>query len=604
VGILGSISNGKWYHNDRVLSKRRKLAAPGPEELTFLARTAWWNLKGCRSVYKMRPLGKEGEGAFAMQKPRTARESSDWVQEPAEKESLGGTGFVVILLVLLAVIVVCVIGIIVVRTLRSDGDVQQASLPGLVTGTSLLTTLVPSPHPSEAASSSDAAEIGIQPQQGYINTLVNVAGQGWWPGEPVFVFLRSPAEAEGQGHAYAYAAAVADDAGNIRTALTFPNEMRWMDQPWAEVLARGTRSQRQATARFELIVPTPTPTMPPPTALPTRLATDTPVPTSTSWPTPTATPTPVIITDWRAEYFANAYLGGDPALIRNDVAIAFDWGIGPPDPRIPADSFSVRWTRQIDFLEGYYRFVLWADDGVRLWVDGVLLVDEWHDGVLTDYVVEIYLPRGPHALRLEYYENLGEAMAQLQWSQGPPPTPSITPTPSSTPTATATPTFTPMPSLTPTFTPTSTPTPTPSPTATSQPPPPVPGAVLPEVWQGEYFANPNLEEPPAMQRQDSTLAFHWGDGSPDSSLPVDGFSVRWRGELELPAGNYGYVMRVDDGARFWIDGQLVIDAWALAPEEPRYGQAYLEEGVHSFRVEYYETEQDAFIELQGSAGGD
>jgi hypothetical protein len=55
-----------------------------------------------------------------------------------------------------------------------------------------------------------------------------VTGQGWSANEPVFVFLRSPAEAEGEG--YAYAAAIADEAGNFRSTFTFPNEMRWMNQ--------------------------------------------------------------------------------------------------------------------------------------------------------------------------------------------------------------------------------------------------------------------------------------------------------------------------------------------------------------------------------------
>ena len=546
-----------------------------------------------------------------MQKPRTARESLGWHQEPAEETSLGVSGSLVILLVLLVIIAVCFIAIVVVHNLRSDG--QLASLPGLATDAPLLTTLAPSTRTSEATSSAGLAQISVQPQQGYINTLVNVAGQGWWPGEPVFVFLRSPMEAEGEG--YAYAAAVADDNGSIRTALTFPNELRWMNQPWAEVLARGTRSQRQATARFELVVPTPTPTVPPPTAPPTRPATDTPEPTSTPWPTATATPTPALITDWRAEYFANGSLGGDPVVIRNDTAIDFNWGRSSPDPRIPADGFSARWTRQIDFLEGTYRFVLSADDGIRLWVDGALLADEWHDGVLTDYQAELYLPRGAHALRIEYYENLGDAMVQLRWSQGRPPTPSVTPTPTSTPTTTPTatspPTSTPTSASTststptPTLTATYTPTPTASPAVTPEPPPTTaPTVVLPEVWQAEYFANPSLEEPAVLQRQDDTLAFFWGDGSPDPSLPVDGFSVRWMGELALPAGTYGYLLRADDGARFWIDGQLVIDAWAATPEEPRYGQAYLEEGVHSFRVEYYEIEQDAFIQLQAGVSED
>lgn len=521
-------------------------------------------------------------GHFAMQNPRPARESWGWSQEPAEETSGGGSGYLVILLVLLAVIVVCITGFFVARILLSDR--QPVALPGLATSTSVLATA----RPGEPTSSSGPAQIDIEPQQGYVSTLISVVGQGWWPGEPVFVFLRSPAEAEGEG--YAYAAAVADDAGAIHTAFTFPNEMRWMNQTWAEVLARGTRSQRQATARFTLIVPSPTATVPPPTPGPTRATTETPTPTSTGLPTTaTATP-PVTITDWRGEYFANEGLGGDPVVIRNDPAIDFDWVEGSPDPRIPVDRFSARWTRQLQFVEGYYRFVLSADDGVRLWIDGQLVADEWRDGVLTDHMVDVYLAGGQHSLRLEYYERLGRAMVQLRWSQGTPPTPSSTPTPTWTPTATPTPSPTGL-------------LPTNTPTATSLPPPTSPPSeALPQTWWGEYFDNPFLEGPPALQRQDGEMLFYWGSGSPDPSLPADGFSVRWTGEVWLPAGDYAYVLMADDGARLWIDEELVIDAWTADPGQLRYGQVYLNEGAHSFRVEYYEIDMNAVIRLQGKAG--
>ncbi len=524
-----------------------------------------------------------------MQNPRPARESWNWNQEPAEEASGGGTRYIAILLILLAAIVVCVTGFVVARILRSDG--QPVALPGLTTGTPLPAAVTPGTGGSDPTASSGETRISIQPEQGYINTLISVTGQGWWAGEPVFVFLRSPVEAAGEG--YAYAASVADDAGNIRTAFTFPNEMRWMNQGWAEVIARGTRSQRQATARFTLIVPSPTATAPLPTAGPTRPTTDTPMPTGTGLPTATATPSQAIITDWRGEYFANVSLSGDPLFIRNDPAIDFNWVAGSPDPRIPPDRFSARWTRQIPFMEGYYRFVLSADDGMRFWIDGQLAADEWHDGILTDYVVERYLPGGEHTLRLEYYENLGDAMVQLRWSQRPPPTPTATWT--ATPVATATPTATPTPTE---------PLPTSSPTATSPPPTAAPGASLPQVWHGQYFANPNLQGPPVLERQDGELHFRWGSGSPDPSVPVDDFSAQWVGELWLPAGDYIYFLVVDDGARFWIDGQLVIDAWVSAQREVWYGGAHLDEGVHAFRVEYYETTLNAFIQLQGKASGD
>ena len=509
-----------------------------------------------------------------MQNPRPAREPWDRNQEPAEESTGSGISYMVILLILLAAVVVCITGIFVARILLSDG--QPVALPGLATGTSSIPTLTPGTSAGEPTSSSGLAQIQIEPQQGYVDTLINVSGQGWWPGEPVFVFLRSPAEAEGEG--YAYAAAVADEDGGFRTAFTFPDEMRWMNQSWAEVLARGTRSQRQAAARLTLVVPTPTATVPLPTAPSTRPVTETPTPTSTGLATATSTP-PVTITDWRGEYFSNQSLGGDPALIRNDTAIAFTWGTASPGSGIPADRFSARWTRQISFAEGYYRFVLSADDGVRFWIDSQLVIDEWHDGILLDHAVTVFLSGGQHTLWLEYYENIGDAMVEFAWSQA------------------ASPTKTP----TPTWTPTSTPTPGPTNTPTPQPTTPS-GAVLPASWQGQYFANPSLQEPPALQRQDEALNFDWEYGSPDPSLPEDGFSARWTGELWLPAGNYVYLLMVDDGARLWIDGQLVLDLWVPGEARRPFTEVHLEEGLHGFRVEYYEVDLRAFIRLQGQAG--
>jgi hypothetical protein len=125
---------------------------------------------------------------------------------------------------------------------------------------------------------------------------------------------------------------------------------------------------------------------------------------------------------------------------------------------------------------------------------------------------------------------------------------------------------------------------------------------LPQTWWGEYFGNASLEGPPVLQRQDGEMLFYWGNGSPDPSVPADGFSARWTADLWLPAGDYTYVLMADDGARFWIDGGLVIDAWTGDAGQLRYGQVSLAEGVHSFRVEYYESTLTALIRLQGKAG--
>lgn len=364
-----------------------------------------------------------------------------YLEEPAAGRS---TGYLVALLLLLAVIILCAAGFFVVRVLLTESP--PAPLPAFVTWTGSAVTAGPSPESTAAASTPGVAQIAVSPAQGYINTLVTVTGQGWWPGEPVFVFLRSRAEGDGPG--YAYAAAVADDQGNLHTAFTFPNERRWIGEEWADVIARGTRSELEAVFRFTLVVPTPTSTALLPTARPTFPSTPTPWATVTLPPAATQTPD-TIISDWRGEYYANPTLAGEPVYIRNDVTIDFSWGSGSPDPRLPDDGFSARWTRQQFFSDGFYRFTILSDDGVRFWIDGQLLVDEWHDGGSSPYTVDLYLPRDQYSLWLEYYENLGGAQIQLSWKQiGPPAT-----TPSPTPTTTGVPSATPKPTATPSPTP-------------------------------------------------------------------------------------------------------------------------------------------------------
>jgi len=136
-------------------------------------------------------------------------------------------------------------------------------------------------------------------------------------------------------------------------------------------------------------------------------------------------PAPPTITNWRGEYFANMTLSGSPALTRDDASIDFDWGAGAPAGGLPADNFSVRWTRTLNFAADHYVFTVTADDGVRLWVNNHLLIDQWRDQPATSYSGTIYVA-GDVPLKMEYYEHGGLAVARLSWTRlggTPPPTP-------------------------------------------------------------------------------------------------------------------------------------------------------------------------------------
>ncbi|WP_343670119.1 PA14 domain-containing protein [Chitinophaga sp.] len=103
---------------------------------------------------------------------------------------------------------------------------------------------------------------------------------------------------------------------------------------------------------------------------------------------------------------------------RKDATISFNWGGGSPDPTISADQFSVRWTGQIQpkYSENY-TFYLNTDNGRRLWINGQLVVDKWLDDAGIEYSGSITLTAGQkYDIRLDYFENNGDANAKLEWS--------------------------------------------------------------------------------------------------------------------------------------------------------------------------------------------
>ena len=100
---------------------------------------------------------------------------------------------------------------------------------------------------------------------------------------------------------------------------------------------------------------------------------------------------PVTFTQLKGEYFGDANLT-NLVLTRYDSKIDFAWSDGSPDPALPANNFSVRWTGKLQPpRSGAYLFTTWSDDGVRLWIDGQLAVDAWFPQILTRHTWLTYL---------------------------------------------------------------------------------------------------------------------------------------------------------------------------------------------------------------------
>lgn len=174
--------------------------------------------------------------------------------------------------------------------------------------------------------------------------------------------------------------------------------------------ATATRTPTRTPTRTATATPTRTPTRTP-TATLTRTPTGTPTRTPTATATPTQPPN-----SWLAEFWNNETLSGSPDVVRYESDIDFEWGSGSPDPAINTDHFSSRWTRAVNLEAGTYRFHLFQDDGVRLWIDGVLHLDEWRWARETNRV-DVPLVAGQHTIVLEHFERDGWATLSFWWQQ-------------------------------------------------------------------------------------------------------------------------------------------------------------------------------------------
>jgi beta-glucosidase len=119
----------------------------------------------------------------------------------------------------------------------------------------------------------------------------------------------------------------------------------------------------------------------------------------------------------RAEFFTNKNLEGEPILRRVDEAVNFDWGMSTPAAGVPVDDFSVRWTgKLVPTISGTYRFGAIADDGVRIYLDGKLIAEDWTEHAPTTVTGEVTLEAGKsYDVKMEYYESKIGAVAKLVW---------------------------------------------------------------------------------------------------------------------------------------------------------------------------------------------
>jgi hypothetical protein len=125
--------------------------------------------------------------------------------------------------------------------------------------------------------------------------------------------------------------------------------------------------------------------------------------------------------------------------------------------------------------------------------------------------------------------------------------------------------------------------------------------------KAEFFTNETLAGAPALTRTDADVDFDWSRNSPAPGFPRTHFSARWTGTIEVPAaaGDVTLATVEDDGARVWIDDNLVVDAWGPHAATTSEAGAVLTAGrPHRLRIEYLQMEFDALLKLQWRSPND
>ncbi len=247
--------------------------------------------------------------------------------------------------------------------------------------------------------------------------------------------------------------------------------------------------------------------------------------------------------DWRGEYFDNKNLEGDPAFLKNDKSIDKTWGLrSPNDDYLPRDNFSVRWTRTLEFDKRTYRFNLDITDGAMLYIDDVLVLNDWVDGERRLVTVDVALKDGEHEIKFEYYNASGGAVAQLAYE--------------------------------------------------------IVNESVFEGWKAMYWMNKTMDSDLVVIRDESEIKFDWKDDGPVSGGRANKFSAQWKRTFEFEAGLYVLEAIADDGIRVYVDDALVIDEWHDSSGNEIYSVELELSGDHEITVQYYENAGVAKVQFE------
>jgi len=266
---------------------------------------------------------------------------------------------------------------------------------------------------------------------------------------------------------------------------------------------------------------------------------------------------------WFAEYYNNTTLAGAPAFTRNESGIALNFGTASPGDGVNADNFSARFATDVSFTPGTYRFFLYADDVARVTFNfNTVVIDTITSGQLSQTVSGdvTVSAAGVYHLQIDYIEQTGSAFVYFQYANA---------------------AGNPQPNFG---------VPTGNPIGA--------GVPLTSPWTAQYYTNTSLTGDPTAILTVPTINFNYGSGSPLASVPSDQWSARYTSVQNLTGGAYTLQVNVDDGARVYVNGALVINQYTGATAQTFTAALNLPAGSNNFQVEYVEFAGNSSLDFQ------
>lgn len=260
---------------------------------------------------------------------------------------------------------------------------------------------------------------------------------------------------------------------------------------------------------------------------------------------------------WIGYYYENENLKGKPLdakiIERSDKTLYENFGYGAPTPNLPVDHFSARYITARHMPSGEYIIRGRADDGIRILVDGKVVLDRWTPSAYREDAVRIHVNdvgnSDIHWVEVQYYDRTSAAQVWVDVES-------------------------------------------------------MNDQITTSNWLGEIYPNDQLTGNPVIIGGKNAwvpiddLNFDWGYDSPHEKIPKDNFSATFQKKITLEPGQYELLTWADDGVRVYMDNHLLIDSWKPSANEMRTKTINVDtKSTHTFKIDYLEIKSVAKIKF-------